>query len=56
VESTTRDSIPNFGEETPISREFRGLEPVQKTVELAWKVLCVRFGLGLGIGAGFVDR
>jgi hypothetical protein len=50
------DSIRNSGEKTPISREFMGLEPVQKTVELAWKVLCLRFGLGMGLGGGFIDR
>jgi hypothetical protein len=41
------ESIRNSGEATPISHEFIGLEGVQKTVELARKVLYLAFDVGV---------
>jgi hypothetical protein len=40
------DSIRYSEVESPISHEFIGLEGVQKTVGLAWKVLCLALDVG----------
>jgi hypothetical protein len=47
VGSKKSNSIRNSGEEAPISHEFIGLEGVQKTVELARKVLYLAFDVGV---------
>jgi len=44
------DSIRYSGEKRPIPREFIGLEAVQKTVGLAWKVLYLAFDVVLAKG------
>jgi len=44
------DSIRYSGEKRLIPREFIGLEAVQKTVELAWKVLYLAFDVGFAKG------